>query len=94
MEEECPICLDITDDKFLTECCKKHFHKKCYIECMKFKKECPLCRSIQNNGHVFLDITDEQPIVCVMNTYYIFIKVIVCCLFSFFFVYYIVRIVY
>ena len=47
--EECPICLSsLSDsDKYITECCKKIFHKTCYIECMKIKTECPLCRAGQ-----------------------------------------------
>ena len=49
--EECPICLssistNITD-KYITQCCKKIFHHTCYIECMKIKTECPLCRAGQ-----------------------------------------------
>jgi hypothetical protein len=49
--EECPICLspistNITD-KYITQCCKKTFHHTCYIECMKIKTECPLCRAGQ-----------------------------------------------
>ena len=52
LNEECPICLSPlidsdTTDKYITECCKKIFHKTCYIECMKIKTECPLCRAGQ-----------------------------------------------
>ena len=51
LNEECPICLspistNITD-KYITQCCKKIFHHTCYIECMKIKTECPLCRAGQ-----------------------------------------------
>ena len=51
--EECPICLscisttDTTNDIYITQCCKKTFHHTCYIECMKIKTECPLCRAGQ-----------------------------------------------
>ena len=47
--EECPICLSplSTSDQYITQCCKKIFHHTCYIECMKIKTECPLCRAGQ-----------------------------------------------
>lgn len=50
--EECPICLSSlsttgTTEKYITQCCKKTFHHTCYIECMKIKTECPLCRAGQ-----------------------------------------------
>ena len=50
--EECPICLSSlsttsSTDKYITQCCKKTFHHTCYIECMKIKTECPLCRAGQ-----------------------------------------------
>ena len=51
--EECPICLspisesDNITEKYTTQCCKKIFHHTCYIECMKIKTECPLCRAGQ-----------------------------------------------
>lgn len=47
---ECPICLSTistTDDNYTTECCKQQLHNTCYLECMKIKPECPLCRSLQ-----------------------------------------------
>jgi hypothetical protein len=46
---ECPICLSSigTDDNYTTECCKQQLHNTCYLECMKIKPECPLCRSLQ-----------------------------------------------
>jgi hypothetical protein len=46
---ECPICLSsmCTDDKYTTWCCKQQLHNTCYEECMKFKAECPLCRTLQ-----------------------------------------------
>jgi hypothetical protein len=48
---ECPICLSSMciddDDKYTTWCCKQQLHNTCYEECMKFKAECPLCRTLQ-----------------------------------------------
>jgi len=47
--EDCPICLSplIDSDQYITQCCKKIFHHTCYIECMKIKTECPMCRAGQ-----------------------------------------------
>ena len=30
------------------------FHNNCFIECMKIKKECPLCRADQTNHIIFI----------------------------------------
>jgi len=51
LDEECPICLSLIDEfiKYNTECCKKNLHTICYLECMKIKPECPLCRTLQKN---------------------------------------------
>ena len=46
---DCPICLNLLEkgDLIKVPCCNKNFHRQCYLECMKQKKECPMCR--QNN---------------------------------------------
>jgi hypothetical protein len=58
--EECPICLSplIDSDQYITQCCKKIFHHTCYIECMKIKTECPLCRA----GQVVIFINPVNPV--------------------------------
>jgi len=51
MSEECPICLETFDKEstlFITKCCNKKFHNNCFVECMKIKQECPLCRKPQS----------------------------------------------
>ena len=53
MTEECPICLETFDKEsdlllFTTRCCNKKFHHNCFVECMKIKQECPLCRNPQS----------------------------------------------
>jgi hypothetical protein len=43
---DCPICLNLLEKGDIIEvpCCNKNFHRQCYLECMKQKKECPMCR--------------------------------------------------
>ena len=78
LNEECPICLspistNITD-KYITQCCKKIFHHTCYIECMKIKTECPLCRAGQVvifvNPISNTDNTDDISSLCCQSLRY------------------------
>jgi len=43
---DCPICLSLLEKDTLIKvpCCNKNFHRQCYLECMKQKKYCPMCR--------------------------------------------------
>jgi len=45
-EDECVICLLPMDSSDIVKmgCCKNNLHAKCYIQCMTYKKVCPLCR--------------------------------------------------
>ena len=76
LNEECPICLSslIDSDKYITQCCKKTFHHTCYIECMKIKTECPLCRAGQVvifvNPISNTDNTDDISSLCCQSLRY------------------------
>jgi len=57
MDDECPICLTVIgkdSNKLFTKCCNKKFHNNCFIDCMKIKQECPLCRADQTNHIIFI----------------------------------------
>ena len=68
MEKEeittCSICLatiDICDKSvILVQCCNNKFHISCYLECMKYKKQCPLCRASYNELYPGLDVQSQQ----------------------------------
>ena len=63
--DECPICLELlleTEKNITVECCKKQFHTECYLNCMKLKQECPMCRRKINQPteHTALTIGDSD----------------------------------
>ena len=84
--EDCPICLSPisttdTTSQYITQCCKKLFHHTCYIECMKIKTECPLCRagqvvifvnpiSMGPYGYSNTDNTDDISSLCCQSLRY------------------------
>jgi len=79
LNEECPIFLSPistseTTDQYTTQCCKKIFHHTCYIECMKIKTECPLCRAGQVvifvNPISNTDNTDDISSLCCQSLRY------------------------
>lgn len=47
---DCVICLNTLDkdDKSIitVKCCNNQFHVKCYLDCMKERQTCPLCRTL------------------------------------------------
>ena len=47
MNEVCSICLETVNDKSVkVSCCNNEFHIICYLDAMKVKRICPLCRTI------------------------------------------------
>ena len=61
---DCPICLVnfVPDDELLVFSCdvKHYFHKKCGIEWLDVKTECPLCRAdFTQNIHEFIEQNDD-----------------------------------
>ena len=45
-ENNCPVCLENMGNDFMTvNCCNKQFHVCCFLNCMRLKKECPMCRN-------------------------------------------------
>jgi hypothetical protein len=63
---ECPICLEENDEESRITCCINNhvFHKKCILEWIKKKPNCPLCREPYMGTYffffneTFLQITD------------------------------------
>ena len=52
----CPICLEVLNDPFLTECCGHHFCNKCISSVLKQRRnECPLCKA-----HPVCGIVDKR----------------------------------
>ena len=45
----CPICLKVPKSYFRPNSCFHLFCRKCLIQWIKIKKQCPLCRTIFNN---------------------------------------------
>ena len=47
MNEVCSICLETISDKSVkVSCCNNEFHIICYLDAMKVKRICPLCRTV------------------------------------------------
>ena len=67
--DECPICFEImlpdSKDTILLECCKKKFHKECYLKCMKLKRECPMCRN--TSYQLNIDEVPEHQIIVISS---------------------------
>lgn len=82
MEPECPICLSPIDTNklFITKCCKKQFHTACFDECMKYKQECPLCRTCSDNIIIMIQEPEYVPDSIVIR-YNIVIYKFLCLLF-------------
>ena len=55
----CPICLELLDDPFLTDCCGHRFCMKCITSAIRRKDECPLCKAQPAQGVKYVDITQE-----------------------------------
>jgi len=54
----CPICLEVLDDPFLTDCCGHRFCCKCIDSAKRRKNECPLCKAQPVDGvHYLKDFT-------------------------------------
>jgi hypothetical protein len=51
---ECPICFEIIDNNYTTNCCKQLIHKECLDKC---NYTCPFCRQ-KVNGITIIDIPD------------------------------------
>ena len=49
-DSNCPICLELLKDPFLTECCGHHFCNKCVTSVQLQKNECPLCKTSPIRG--------------------------------------------
>ena len=49
-DSNCPICLELLKDPFLTECCGHHFCNECVTTVQRQKNECPLCKTCPIRG--------------------------------------------
>jgi hypothetical protein len=86
--ESCPICLCELkgSENYITKCCKKQFHKNCFVDCMKCKQECPLCRSNQRE-HVIIIVQEQQEpvIIEVKPIYFPFMSIFIGCVMTYYF---------
>jgi hypothetical protein len=58
MNEICSICLDpISDKSVKVSCCNKIIN--CYIDAMKVKRICPLCRTVFQSEVVVIEPTNN-----------------------------------
>ena len=61
-ENNCPICLEILKNDFITvNCCNKQFHTCCFLNCINVKKECPMCRNEFTETLIPVPVTQPQP---------------------------------
>ena len=58
---ECPLCLHVTREPFLTSCCGQHFCQVCISRILTENKPCPLCREISFT--IFLDSEQKREIL-------------------------------
>jgi len=51
-EFTCPICLNILQEPFLTECCGQHFCADCIASAKRRVNRCPYCQHEPLNGMI------------------------------------------
>ena len=44
-EFECPVCLFVTREPHLTDCCGQHFCQACITRILTYRKPCPFCKA-------------------------------------------------
>ena len=47
---KCPVCLELLNNPFLTECCGHHFCERCINIIQQQRNECPLCKEYPVRG--------------------------------------------
>jgi hypothetical protein len=83
---DCPICLSpIKNNLYITECCKKHFHKDCHLEWIKIKNNCPMCRNPTEETKLVINYFEDPEID---NCKFVMLKMVMSSIFSIFIVYY------
>jgi len=50
--ENCSICLELMDTKFITTNCGHKFHTDCYYKTLQYTTTCPLCRQIPQGTNI------------------------------------------
>ena len=84
--EDCPICLSpIKNNLYVTECCKKSFHKDCHTEWIKIKNNCPMCRKVNEETRLVINYFEEPE---TDNCKFFILKSVMSSIFSIFIVYY------
>ena len=58
---ECPLCLHVTREPFLTSCCGQHFCQVCISRILTENKPCPLCK--ENTFTTLLDKKQKRRIL-------------------------------
>ena len=54
---ECPICMEVMNEPYITQCCNQELHKECYNQSIELNSLCPFCRAQVNKTHFyFFDI--------------------------------------
>ena len=69
-DSNCPICLELLKDPFLTECCGHHFCNKCISSVRQQKNECPICKSWPITGIInkrFKREINEAQVYCTLQ---------------------------
>ena len=68
---DCPVCLQLLKDPFLTECCGHHFCTKCIDSVRQQKNECPLCKDYPIKGIIdkrFKREINEAQVYCPLRS--------------------------
>ena len=58
---ECPLCLHVTREPFLTSCCGQHFCQVCISRILTDKKPCPFCKN--TSFSTFLDKKQKRRVL-------------------------------
>ena len=60
-EYECPVCLYVTREPYLTDCCGQHFCQVCINRALATRKPCPFCK--QHRYSVVLDKKQKRKVL-------------------------------
>ena len=60
---ECPLCLFVTREPHLTDCCGQHFCQACINRIITDRKPCPFCTCKADSFHVMIDKKQKRRVL-------------------------------